>query len=75
MLKQTEEDLPEPLGSFRFPRQLWRNLRTSKIIRLFFVEVRRRTMTSGIIYIFVTVVGIILRQVDPHAPSFAGPLK
>jgi len=43
MAKQLERDLPELLSFFRFPRYLWRKLRTTNIIERVFVEVRRRT--------------------------------
>jgi len=37
------KDLPELLSFYRFPRHLWRNLRTTNAIERCFVEVRRRT--------------------------------
>jgi putative transposase len=43
MVKRLERDLPELLSFFRFPRQLWRKLRTTNVIERCFVEVRRRT--------------------------------
>jgi putative transposase len=43
VVKQLEGDLPELLAFFRFPRHLWRKLRTTNIIERCFVEVRRRT--------------------------------
>jgi putative transposase len=43
MAKQLERDLPELLAFFRFPKHLWRKLRTTNIIERCFVEVRRRT--------------------------------
>jgi putative transposase len=43
MVKQLERDLPELLAFFRFPKHLWRKLRTTNIIERVFVEVRRRT--------------------------------
>jgi putative transposase len=43
MVRQLERDLPELLSFFRFPRHLWRKLRTTNIIERCFVEVRRRT--------------------------------
>ena len=43
MVKQLEKDLPELLTFYRFPRQLWRKLRTTNVIERCFVEVRRRT--------------------------------
>jgi len=42
MLRQLEKDLPELLSFFRFPRHLWRKLRTTNVIERCFVEVRRR---------------------------------
>jgi transposase-like protein len=42
-VKQLEKDLPELLTFYRFPRQLWRKLRTTNVIERCFVEVRRRT--------------------------------
>jgi hypothetical protein len=41
--RRTERDLTELLAFFRFPRHLWRKLRTTNIIERRFVEVRRRT--------------------------------
>jgi putative transposase len=43
MVRQLEKDLPELLNFFRFPRHLWRKLRTTNAIERCFVEVRRRT--------------------------------
>jgi transposase-like protein len=43
MLRRLERDLPELLTFFRFPRALWRKLRTTNVIERCFVEVRRRT--------------------------------
>ena len=43
MVKQLERDLPELLAFYRFPKHLWRKLRTTNIIEPCFVEVRRRT--------------------------------
>jgi transposase-like protein len=46
LVRRLEQDLPELLTFFRFPRHLWRKLRTiplSGIIERCFVEVRRRT--------------------------------
>ena len=43
LVKQLERDLPELLAFFRFPKHLWRKLRTTNIIERCFVEVRRRT--------------------------------
>ena len=43
MVKQLERDLPELLAFYRFPKHLWRKLRTTNIIERCFVEVRRRT--------------------------------
>jgi putative transposase len=43
MVRQLERDLPELLAFFRFPKHLWRKLRTTNIIERCFVEVRRRT--------------------------------
>jgi len=43
MVRQLEADLPELLSFFRFPRHLWKKLRTTNIIERCFVEVRRRT--------------------------------
>ena len=42
-MQQLEKDLPELLSFFRFPRHLWRKLRTTNAIERCFVEVRRRT--------------------------------
>src|SRR5438094_1627364 len=43
VVRQLEKDLPELLSFFRFPRHLWRKLRTTNVIERCFVEVRRRT--------------------------------
>ena len=43
MVRQRERDLPELLSFFRFPKPLWRQLRTTNVIERVFVEVRRRT--------------------------------
>jgi transposase-like protein len=43
MVRQLERDLPELLSFFRFPKPLWRPLRTTNVIERVFVEVRRRT--------------------------------
>lgn len=43
MVRQLERDLPELLSFFRFPRHLWKKLRTTNVIERCFVEVRRRT--------------------------------
>ena len=43
MVRQLEGDLPELLSFFRFPRHLWKKLRTTNVIERCFVEVRRRT--------------------------------
>ncbi len=42
-LRRLEQDLPELLNFFQFPRPLWRKLRTTNAIERCFVEVRRRT--------------------------------
>jgi transposase-like protein len=43
LVRRLERDLPELLTFFRFPRHLWRKLRTTNAIERCFVEVRRRT--------------------------------
>jgi transposase-like protein len=43
MVARLERDLPDLLTFFRFPRHLWRKLRTTNVIERCFVEVRRRT--------------------------------
>ena len=43
MVRQLERDLPDLLAFYRFPKHLWRKLRTTNIIERCFVEVRRRT--------------------------------
>jgi putative transposase len=43
MVKQLEQDLPNLLSFFCFPKPLWKQLRTTNIIERCFVEVRRRT--------------------------------
>src|SRR6266571_1236136 len=42
-VQRLEQDLPELLSFFAFPRHLWRKLRTTNVIERCFVEVRRRT--------------------------------
>jgi putative transposase len=42
-VRRLEQDLPELLAFFSFPRHLWRKLRTTNVIERCFVEVRRRT--------------------------------
>jgi len=43
LVRRLEQDLPELLTFFRFPRHLWRKLRTTNVIERCFLEVRRRT--------------------------------
>ena len=43
MVRRLEKDLPELLTFFRFPRHLWRKLRTTNVIERCFVEVCHRT--------------------------------
>jgi len=43
MVLRLQQDLPELLSFFAFPRHLWRKLRTTNVIERCFVEVRRRT--------------------------------
>ena len=43
MVRRLQQDLPELLSFFAFPRHLWRKLRTTNMIERCFVEVRRRT--------------------------------
>ena len=43
MVRRLQQDLPELLAFFAFPRHLWRKLRTTNVIERCFVEVRRRT--------------------------------
>lgn len=43
LVRRLEQDLPELLSFFAFPRHLWRKLRTTNVIERCFVEVRRRT--------------------------------
>ena len=43
MVRKLQQDLPELLSFFHFPRHLWRKLRTTNVIERCFVEVRRRT--------------------------------
>src|SRR5207302_1642106 len=43
MVRRLQQDLPELLSFFAFPRHLWRKLRTTNVIERCFVEVRRRT--------------------------------
>lgn len=43
MVRSLEQDLPELLVFFKFPRHLWKKLRTTNVIERCFVEVRRRT--------------------------------
>ena len=39
MVRRLEQDLPELLTIFRFPRHLWRKLRTTNVIECCFVNV------------------------------------
>jgi transposase-like protein len=43
MIRRLEQNLPDLLSFFAFPRHLWRKLRTTNVIERCFVEVRRRT--------------------------------
>jgi len=43
MVRRLQQDLPELLSFFAFPRHLWHKLRTTNVIERCFVEVRRRT--------------------------------
>ncbi len=43
VVRRLEQDLPQLLSFFGFPRHLWRKLRTTNVIERCFVEVRRRT--------------------------------
>lgn len=43
MVQRLGKELPELLAFYRFPRHLWRKLRTTNVIERVFVEVRRRT--------------------------------
>src|SRR5258708_18837651 len=43
MVRRLQQDLPELLSFFAFPRHLWRKLPTTNVIERCFVEVRRRT--------------------------------
>lgn len=43
VVRRLGNDLPELLAFYRFPRHLWRKLRTTNVIERCFVEVRRRT--------------------------------
>ena len=43
MVKQLHKDLPELLSFMNFPKQQWKQLRTTNVIERCFVEVRRRT--------------------------------
>ena len=43
MIRRLQQELPELLSFFVFPRHLWRKLRTTKVIERCFVEVRRST--------------------------------
>jgi transposase-like protein len=43
MIRRLQQDLPELLSFFVFPRHLWPKLRTTYVIERCFVEVRRRT--------------------------------
>lgn len=43
MVRHLGQNLPELLSFFRFPRHLWKKLRTTNVIERCFVEVRRRT--------------------------------
>jgi transposase-like protein len=43
VVKSLENDLPELLNFYAFPKHLWKKLRTTNMIERCFVEVRRRT--------------------------------
>jgi transposase-like protein len=43
LVQRLGTDLPELLSFYRFPKHLWRKLRTTNVIERCFVEVRRRT--------------------------------
>jgi putative transposase len=43
LVRRLEQDLPELLNFYSFPRHLWKKLRTTNAIERCFVEVRRRT--------------------------------
>jgi transposase-like protein len=43
MVRRLQQDLPDLLSFFAFPRHLWRKLRTTNVTERCFVEVRRRT--------------------------------
>jgi transposase-like protein len=43
LVRQLQKDLPELLSFYRFPRHLWKKLRTTNVIQRCSVEVRRRT--------------------------------
>ncbi|HEV2175917.1 MAG TPA: transposase [Terriglobia bacterium] len=43
LVRRLEQDLPELLNLYSFPRHLWKKLRTTNAIERCFVEVRRRT--------------------------------
>ena len=43
MAKQLQKDLPDLLSFMNFPKQQWKQLRTTNVIERCFVEVRRRT--------------------------------
>lgn len=42
MVWQLAKDLPELLTFFRFPRSLWKKLRTTSVIERTFAQLRRR---------------------------------
>jgi transposase-like protein len=43
MIRRLQQELPQLLSFFVFPRHLWRKLRTTNVIERCFVEVRRST--------------------------------
>ena len=49
MVRQLEKDLPNLLSFFSFPKQLWKQLRTTNIIERCFVEVRRPDAAHGLL--------------------------
>ncbi|MBI4166079.1 MAG: transposase [Acidobacteria bacterium] len=59
MVRRLEQDLPELLTFFRFPRHLWPKLRTTNVIERCFVEVRRRTR-SMLCFVYVESVDRII---------------
>jgi len=61
-MKKSRYGRAELLAYFRFPKQLWKKLRTTNIIERCFVEVRRRTRPM-VCFVNVQSVGRIIYSI------------